>query len=117
MSDNLLLIPFGNETLALTPEQYQEARERGRALMPATATASPGADDRILDAEGAAQLTGVPASWFEQQMREGRIPHLQFGKYRRLRVADLLVACETRGRPGDKSSPPTKLRLAGKGKT
>lgn len=110
---NEILIPFNSAWLALTPEQLHDALQRGRMLVGVAEPTPAPVDDRIVDAEGAAKLTGVPASWFEQQMREGRIPHLQFGKYRRLRVSDLLAAVETR-RPGDKSSPHAKLSLAGK---
>jgi hypothetical protein len=89
----MVLVPFGSEFLALSPVQLHEALERGRELMPNKAQSAPAhADDRIVDAEGAAVITGVPASWFEEQARRNTIPHLRFGKYPRFRVSEVLEA-------------------------
>lgn len=114
MTDHVL-VPFHGETLALTVTEFQQAIERGRALIPQTTTANPDAEDRIVDCAEAARLTSVPQSWFEQAIREGRIPCLTFGKYKRLRLSDLLKACEIRAGHRDTASPGHRLKLAGKG--
>ena len=91
MSD--VLIPFGGEHLALTLEQFREARERARTLMPQTT--APGHTpqaDQVLDAEGMETATGIPASWFMEQARRGTVPHLRAGKYVRFRLNETLLA-------------------------
>ena len=92
-----MIIPFRNDFIALSPEQFHEALERGRALMPPHAKPDTGhVDDRIVDAAGAAAITSVPESWFEERARRGDIPHLKFGKYVRFRIADVLEAASSR---------------------
>lgn len=92
-----VVIPFGNDFIALSPEQFHEALERGRALVPSHAKSDTGQmDDRIVDAAGAAAITGVPESWFEERARRGDIPHLKFGKYVRFRIVDVLEAASSR---------------------
>lgn len=91
------MIPFGNDFVALSPEQLHEALELGRALVPTHAKPDTGhMDDRIVDAAGAAAITSVPESWFEERARRGDIPHLKFGKYVRFRIADVLEAATSR---------------------
>lgn len=92
--DPFLLIPLNSgEFIALTTQEFEQARARGRELMPnQTPSTTAHADDRIVDAEGAATLTGVPASWFLEAARRGDIPVLRFGKYCRFRVSELLNA-------------------------
>jgi len=131
MSDNLLLIPFQGETLALTFDELREARERGRALMPTTAAASPGAGAGpiLLDAEGMERATAIPASWFMEQARRRTLPHVAIGKkYIRFRLDDVLAVLNEKNLPAleplpektpprlrDGVSPGQKLKLAGKG--
>jgi excisionase family DNA binding protein len=40
-------------------------------------------DDRLLTAKEVATLLAVPESWVREATREGRLPHLQLGRYRR----------------------------------
>lgn len=35
----------------------------------------------LLDAEGAAELLGVPKTWVYAEARRDRIPHVKFGRY------------------------------------
>lgn len=91
MSD--VLIPFGGEHLALTLEQFREARERARTLMPQTT--APGHTpqaDQVLDAEGMEKATGIPSTWFLEQARQGAIPHIRAGKYVRFRLNETLLS-------------------------
>ncbi len=40
-------------------------------------------DDRLLTAKEVASLLAVPESWVREATREGRLPHLKLGRYRR----------------------------------
>ena len=40
-------------------------------------------DDRLLTAKEVAALLAVPESWVREATREGRLPHLKLGRYRR----------------------------------
>lgn len=89
----MVLIPFGNERLALTREEFEQAMKRGRELMPNQTPSTPAhAEDRIVDAEGASVITDVPATWFMEQARQEAIPHMRFGKYVRFKLSELLEA-------------------------
>jgi excisionase family DNA binding protein len=39
--------------------------------------------DRLLTAKEVANLLAVPESWIREATREGRLPHLKLGRYRR----------------------------------
>ena len=43
--------------------------------------------DRLLTAKEVADLLAVPESWVREATREGRIPHLRLGRYRRYQPA------------------------------
>ena len=62
--------------------------------------------DRLLTAKEVADLLAVPESWVREATREGRIPHLRLGRYRRYQPAaiDAWLA-ENRG-----ESQPTNSR-------
>ncbi len=44
-------------------------------------------NDRLLTAKEVAHLLAVPESWVREATREGRIPHLKLGRYRRYQPA------------------------------
>lgn len=93
-----VLIPFAGEFLALAPEQLAQALQRGREIMPKTAPSpSTGAlPDEILDAEGMAAKTNIPASWWLEQARQEAIPHIRAGKYVRFKFSEVLVSLKRR---------------------
>lgn len=108
----MVLVPFAGQLLALAPDQFQEAIERGRQIMPTSPAPPSPESDRIVDAAGAAALTGVPATWFESQARCGAIPHLRFGKYLRFNVEEILKAAQARnGKPELAQSVPKLKRV------
>jgi excisionase family DNA binding protein len=41
--------------------------------------------DRLLIASEVAELLAVPESWVREATRDGRLPHLRLGRYRRYR--------------------------------
>jgi excisionase family DNA binding protein len=53
-----------------------------------TSRKGPGAD-RLLTAKEVAQLLAVPESWVREATREGRIPYLALGRYRRYERTEL----------------------------
>jgi hypothetical protein len=92
---NSVLIAVGSEFLLLTLEQFQEALDRGRTLVPQTSTLAVREVDEILDADGIAERTQIPASWFLEQARQRKLCHLRAGKYVRFCVTDVLDALQT----------------------
>ena len=46
-------------------------------------------DDRLLTAKDVAALLNVPESWVREATRDGRLPHLQLGRYRRYQRATI----------------------------
>lgn len=93
--DALVIVGSPLGVLALTREELAQALERAREVLPVSepATAAQGAPERLLDAEQLAQATGVPASWWSDQARQGAIPHFKFGKYPRFSLGEILK-CE-----------------------
>jgi excisionase family DNA binding protein len=58
--------------------------------------------DRLLTAAEVAELLAVPVSWVRESTRSGAIPHIELGRYRRYRLADVeawLEECRHPGRP------------------
>lgn len=90
--DEILLIPFHGELLALDLDTFEEALLRGRELIPSPATSVSNDLAQILDADGIALRTGIPASWFLEQARRGAIPHIKAGKYTRFALTEVLAA-------------------------
>jgi excisionase family DNA binding protein len=56
-------------------------------------------DDRLLQAHEVADLLGVPKSWVRDATRDGRLPHVPLGRYRRYVRADILEWVEKQKRP------------------
>jgi excisionase family DNA binding protein len=52
-------------------------------------------EDRLLTADEVATLLSVPVGWVREQTRAGNLPHLQLGRYRRYREADLRAYLES----------------------
>lgn len=87
-----VLIPLGDELLALSLDQFAEALRKGRVLGGGAIPSEKPVADRVLDAEGMEAETKIPASWFLGQARQGKIPHLRAGKYVRFQLAAVLDA-------------------------
>ena len=54
--------------------------------------------DRLLDDREAAKLLNVKPSWVGEAARQGRLPHVMLGRYRRFVRADLLAWVEEQKR-------------------
>lgn len=116
---SLILIPFGERFLALTLEDFTKALRLGQEIA-GLATTEPlmtASVEKLLDAEGASQMTGVPSSWFLEAARHGKIPHIKAGKYVRFRMADVIQALEVRsGRRINHTARMPLVQKAGKPK-
>lgn len=58
--------------------------------------------DRLLDANGVAELLAVPVTWVREATRAGQLPHVTLGRYRRYDRGDVLEWVEAQksgGRP------------------
>jgi excisionase family DNA binding protein len=82
MTDRIL-IPHGNEWLALSVQDYQEAVELGAALRPGTVPNKAQTLPRLLTADEMAAQTNIPASWWREAAKRGEISSIKLGKYRR----------------------------------
>jgi excisionase family DNA binding protein len=51
-------------------------------------------NDRLLTASEVAERLSVPESWVRQETREGRMPHLELGRYRRYEWTSVVVWLE-----------------------
>lgn len=110
---NDILIPFGGEYLALTPDQLEAARQRGREIMrPAETHVPHPQDDPIFDADGMEARTGIPASWWLEQARRGEVPHIRAGKYVRFRLNETLASLRAETRPTVRKTFTREIRLA-----
>jgi hypothetical protein len=102
-----LLYAPGFGLLAMTPEELQQAVSRGReatrgidaaALGFAPDGTAPAKPEGLLDAEGMADATGVPASWFESAANRGDIPSIKFGRWRRFDLQQVLQSGALHGK-------------------
>jgi excisionase family DNA binding protein len=51
-------------------------------------------DDRLLTAPEVAEMLSVPEGWVREHTRNGRLPAIQLGRYRRYDRADVLAWVE-----------------------
>lgn len=91
-SPERVLIPLpGIGTLALDAEVYRAALAEGGRQ--AAHEGGNGADaEPLLDTEQLAAALNIPASWIERAALEGKIPSLQFGRWRRFRRSEVEAA-------------------------
>lgn len=50
--------------------------------------------DRLLTAAEVAELLSVPESWVREATRQGKLPHVRLGHYRRYVLPDVLAYVE-----------------------
>jgi excisionase family DNA binding protein len=53
-----------------------------------------GGFDRLLDSDEVAVVLHVPAKWVRTAAREGKLPSVRLGRYRRFVLADVLAYVE-----------------------
>lgn len=88
MSD-MVLLEFAGQPLALSREAFEEGLARGREMVGVPAAPSKDAVADLLTAEQLAERTGIPAPWYLEAARQGRISHYQIGRYRRFSLAEV----------------------------
>ena len=60
-----------------------------------------GVSDRLLTAAEVADLLAVKESWVREATRDGRLPHLRLGRYRRYRLDGHRALARRRSEPAD----------------
>src|SRR5438309_651840 len=89
MSDRVIVPVAGLGVLALDRETFATALAEGAKLIAAPASSTSVTNEPLLDADQLADLLKVPATWIEQKAREGIIPSLEFGRWRRFRRSEV----------------------------
>jgi excisionase family DNA binding protein len=92
VADRVLIVLPGVGTLALDREAYEEALTAGRELNGASVASAAASEESLLDADQLAVELGVPVTWIETAARQGRIPSLEFGRWRRFRRSEVEAA-------------------------
>lgn len=64
--------------------------------------------ERLLTAQEVADLLVVPLSWVREATRDGRLPHLRLGRYRRYQTSTI-TAWLSEQQSGPQPSPPDSL--------
>ncbi len=85
----VILLPNG-EPLVLTEAELERARRRGNQFRNVNNDQS----ERLISAAALAEFTSLPQSWLEEAARQGRIPCVTAGKYRRFRPSAVIAALE-----------------------
>jgi excisionase family DNA binding protein len=84
MSDKVLIAVPGLGVLALEPETYRRALTEGAQLAGVTGAPAP-TDEPLLDAEQLAEVLHLPRTRIESAARDGSIPSVRCGRWRRFR--------------------------------
>ncbi len=97
-----VIIPLGGiGTLVLEREAFDAALAAGQLFYPLpSASREQVISEPLLDSQQLSAQLGIPATWIEQAAREGRIPVLEFGRYRRFKrseVEETIRAARRRG--------------------
>jgi excisionase family DNA binding protein len=95
VTDRVIIPVPGLGVLALDPESYQAALAEGAKLGAAHAAASGSIAitiDPLITVDQLATALALPTTWLDQAAREGRIPSLQFGRWRRFRRSEVEAA-------------------------
>lgn len=100
MSADRVLIPLaGIGALALEVDAYRRALAEGASLMGTAGSATRADDEILLTAEQlSAALGNVPVTWLEAAGREGRIPSVECGRWRRFRRSAVEAALAANGK-------------------
>ena len=86
MTDKVVLVPVAGGVLALEVDAYRRALAEGAALIGAGGSAAAPDDEPLLTAEQlSAKLGDIPVTWIEAAGRDGRIPSVECGRWRRFR--------------------------------
>jgi predicted DNA-binding transcriptional regulator AlpA len=95
--ETFCFLPFGNQVLALTVQEFQTALERGLALVGGATDKRPasanGEEERLVTAAEVARLINMPEAWVYESARRGTIPCLRLGaKAVRFRASEVFAS-------------------------
>jgi excisionase family DNA binding protein len=96
---NRVVIPFGSEILVLTEQEFAQALERGRAIVPQephepTAAVSP---EGLVGASEIASALNLAKSAVYEHARSGRFPCVRIGRHVRFSRTAVLEVVRRRG--------------------
>ncbi len=86
---HVIWLPNG-ETVVFTAEELDRARRRGEQFQSKTEDYP----ERLVSSAVLADITALPRTWLEEAARQGRIPSIAAGKYRRFRPSAVIAALE-----------------------
>jgi excisionase family DNA binding protein len=92
VADRVVIPLPGIGTLALSREVFEEALAAGRDLIAAPSASPAPSNEPLVDADQLAAELGVPVTWLEAAARQGRIPSIEFGRWRRFRRSEVEAA-------------------------
>jgi excisionase family DNA binding protein len=98
MADKVVFALPDGRWLVLSEETFAVGLAEGSRVMSARAAEG---GEPLLGAEALSQVLGIPSSWIEQKAREGVIPSLEFGRWRRFRRSEVEAA--VRSSAGDRA--------------
>jgi len=98
MADQIVLVPLGSQTLALTLAEFEAARKRASDLgLSPQARPERQTSERLVDSKTMAEALAVPVGWVEERARQGQIPSVVVGKYRRFEPGAVIAALSNQG--------------------
>ena len=92
MADRVLIPLPGIGTLLLGREAFEAGLSAGTGVSVASGAFPVPKDEPLMDSEQLSAALGVPVSWLELAARQGRIPSLEFGRWRRFKRAEVEAA-------------------------
>jgi excisionase family DNA binding protein len=95
--DSTVTLDTALGVISLTVDQLITAQARAAELLQEISpmrTELGASPSRLVDATEAAAALGIKSSWLLARAREGRIPHVKLGKYRRFDLADVRAALQ-----------------------
>jgi hypothetical protein len=92
MSDRWILPIYGVGVLALDTAQFAAALAAGNEVSQDRKDPLPATELQLLDSDAMAARLGVPKTWLEKAARDGEVPVIQAGKYRRYDPAAVFAA-------------------------
>ncbi len=100
MSDRVLIPLPDGRWLLISAETFADALRSGAEAMGARAVSSAVDTEPALTAEQLGAAMNLPASWLEAAGRDGRIPSIQAGRWRRFQRSAVEAALSSERRPG-----------------
>lgn len=101
MTDRVV-IPFGDDWLVMSPDEFQKALQKGIELMPDTLQTEPVDSPQWLSVKQMAEATGMGTTYWSEEARSGRCPSHKFGRSLRIPTSFLLsLETESTGHGGN----------------